>query len=49
MKRGKHWGQAARIVREFAELREKQEQERKRKDARREVRATLKRIAERVK
>jgi hypothetical protein len=39
-KRGGHRS----IERQFAELRKEQEQERKRRDARREVRATLKRI-----
>jgi len=40
----KRWGTLTQLQREFRELRERQDQERKRKDARREVRATLKRL-----
>lgn len=44
MGKRRRWGTVTQIRREFAELRERQESERKRKDVRREVRATLKRI-----
>jgi hypothetical protein len=46
--RGKRWGTVAQLRREFAELRERQETETKRRleraEIKRQVRATLKRI-----